>query len=126
MRFTCYFTGIKNGINQGKRPEFQGGGLVRGAGGNKSGLLGRNKEEREKGDARILGSGNFVTEALACAADEWEDRSDRKIPVSELIEKVAFSLNIRPDVICSSSRKRQITEARALVCHFAINNMPAP
>ena len=114
---------VKNGIDQGKRPELQGGGLVRSAGGNKSGLLGRKKEEREKGDARILGSGNFVTEALACAAEEWEDRRDKEIPVSELIEKVAFSLNMRPEVICSSSRKRKIAAARALVCHFAINNL---
>jgi hypothetical protein len=36
--------------------------LARSAGGNKSGLLGRKKEEREKGDARILGSGDFVEE----------------------------------------------------------------
>ncbi len=32
-------------------------GLVRSTGGDKRGLLGRTKEEREKGDARILGSG---------------------------------------------------------------------
>jgi hypothetical protein len=51
---------VKNGVDQGKRPEFQGGGLVRSAGGNKTGLLGRKKEEREKGDARILGSGDFA------------------------------------------------------------------
>jgi len=53
---------VKNGIDQGTRPDLQGGGLVRSAGGNKSGLLGRKKEEREKGDARILGSGDFVEE----------------------------------------------------------------
>jgi hypothetical protein len=49
----------KNGVDQGTRPDLQGGGLVRSAGGNKSGLLGRKKEEREKGkgDERILGSG---------------------------------------------------------------------
>ena len=29
-----------------------------------SGLLGRKAEEREKGDARILGSGDFVSETL--------------------------------------------------------------
>jgi len=114
---------VKNGIDQGKRPELQGGGLVQSSGGTKLGLLGRKKEERERGDARILGSGNFVTKALACVAEEWEDRRDKEIPVSELIEKVAFSLNMRPEVICSSSRKRRITEARALVCHFAINNL---
>jgi hypothetical protein len=102
---------VKNGIEQGTRPEFQGGGLVRpachvrsmgilrndkvdmeystskrqpgvkaqagrSAGGNKAGLLGRKKEERDppasperaqardgglgKGDERILGSGDFA------------------------------------------------------------------
>ena len=55
---------VKNGIEQGKRPEFQGGGLVRSSGGNKAGLLGRKKDEREKGDARILGSGDFVNTTL--------------------------------------------------------------
>ena len=52
---------VKNGIDQGRRPELQGGGLVRSAGGNKAGLLGRKKGEREKGDERILGSGDFAS-----------------------------------------------------------------
>jgi len=51
---------VKNGIDQGNRPELHGGGLVRSAGGDKTGLLGRKKEEREKGDERILGSGDFA------------------------------------------------------------------
>jgi len=76
---------VKKGIDQGARPEFQGGGLARGAGGDKRGLLGRSKEERDppdsleapdggrgKGDARILGSGDFVTEALMKAGKDWE------------------------------------------------------
>jgi len=60
---------VKQGVDQGKRPEFQGGGLVRSAGGNKEGLLGRKKEERELGDERILGSGDFVAEALQKAGE---------------------------------------------------------
>jgi len=55
---------VKNGIDQGRRPELQGGGLIRSAGGKKSDLLGRKKEEREKGDERILGSGDFVSAIL--------------------------------------------------------------
>jgi len=51
---------VKNGIDQGRRPELQGGGLIRSAGGKKSDLLGRKKEEREKGDERILRSGDFA------------------------------------------------------------------
>ncbi len=61
---------VKQGVDQGTRPELQGGGLVRSAGGNKVGLLGREKEEREKGDERILGSGDFVNEALRRAGED--------------------------------------------------------
>ena len=77
---------VKNGIDQGKRPELQGGGLVRSAGGDKRGLLGRKKEEREKGDARILGSGDFVVQALE-EADELHERSmNYSISLDELIK----------------------------------------
>jgi hypothetical protein len=44
---------------RGSRPEFQGGGLIRSAGGNKAGLPGRSKEESEESDARILGSAQY-------------------------------------------------------------------
>jgi len=71
---------VKNGIEQGKRPEFQGGGLVRSSGGNKAGLLGRKSEEREKGDARILGSGNFVGEILQQAEAGFERNTCPNVP----------------------------------------------
>jgi putative transposase len=68
---------VEKGIAQGRRHEFQGGGLVRSAGGNKTGLLGRSKEEREKGDARILGSGDFVLGILKEANDCMDSKAQR-------------------------------------------------
>ena len=50
---------VKKGIAQGRRPEFQGGGLVRSAGGDKAGLLGRKKEEREKRRRKDPGQWEF-------------------------------------------------------------------
>ena len=114
---------VKNGIDQGKRPELQGGGLVRSTGGNKAGLLGRKKEEREKGDARILGSSDFVNEALNKAGEDWEKRKGDKISLPELVEKVASHLDLNTERIISTSRRKEITEARALVCYLAINNL---
>jgi REP element-mobilizing transposase RayT len=60
---------IKKGIDHGSRPDLQGGGLVRSAGGDTTGLLGRKKGERENGDERILGSGEFVNDALKKAGE---------------------------------------------------------
>ena len=93
------------------------------AGGDKRTLLGRKKEERELGDARILGSGNFVNEALMKAGKDWEKRQGDKIALPELVEKIASHLDLKTERIISASRRKEISEARALVCHFAINNL---
>ena len=55
---------VEKGIKRGRREDLQGGGLIRSNGGDKAVLLGLRREEREKGDARILGSGNFVITTL--------------------------------------------------------------
>jgi len=114
---------VEKGIAQGRQPEFQGGGLVRSAGGDKAGLLGRSKEEREKGDARILGSGDFVTETLEQTEVRFEKKYLPKRSIEELVEIVASHLHLSPKSIVSASRKKRISEARALVCHFAINDL---
>ena len=51
---------VEKGIKHGRREDLQGGGLIRSSGVDKAGLLGLKEEEREKGDARILGSGDFA------------------------------------------------------------------
>ena len=111
---------VKNGIDQGKRPEFQGGGLVRSAGGNKAGLLGRKKEEREKGDSRILGSGDFVNETLIQSETLLEKKYLPKRPIEELVEIVAGKLGLKPGLICSGSRKPRISDARSIIAHMAV------
>ncbi len=117
---------VKQGVDQGTRPELQGGGLVRSAGGTKAGLLGRKKEEREKGDERILGSGDFVNETLMKAGEEWKKAKQNKIPLAQLIGKVASHLDLKEESILSASRRREISEARSIISYLAINDMPAP
>ena len=114
---------VEKGIAQGKRPEFQGGGLVRSAGGNKTGLLGRPKEEREKGDARILGSGDFVNNILRDAEEEFENKYKEKMSLDNLMMIVAKAMGVSVEEIVSSSRKRKIARARSVVTYAAIRNL---
>ena len=114
---------VKNGIDRGKRLELQGGGLVRSAGSNKAGLLGRKKEEREKGDARILGSGDFVNEALMKAGEDWEKGKKKKMPLAQLIGKVASHFDLKEASIISARRKGEISEARGIICYLAVNDL---
>ena len=52
---------VEKGIKQGRRPEFQGGGLVRSAGGDTSVLSPKDKESRELSEQRVLGIGGVFS-----------------------------------------------------------------
>ena len=112
---------IKNGIDQGKRPELQGGGLVRSAGGEKAGLLGRRKEEREKGDARILGSGDFVSRMVHESNKEFEKRTLSRPTLKAITEEVITRFSISPIALFSGSRNGQVSKARAVISYLAVN-----
>jgi hypothetical protein len=114
---------VKNGIAQGTRPELQGGGLVRSAGGDKRALLRRKREERELGDARILGSGEFVNKTLEQSETLLEKKYLAKRPIEELIEIVAGKLGLKPELICSGNRRRQYSEARSLLAWLAVEEV---
>jgi len=112
---------VKNGIDQGKRPELQGGGLVRSAGGNKSGLLGRKREESEKGDARILGSGVFVEDILQESNELYEMKTRNGISLDDLILKVSTNVDLDMEDLKSSKRNRKVSYARAVISYLAVN-----
>ena len=118
-----YRQSVKNGIDQGKRPELQGGGLVRSAGGNKSGLLGRKREEREKGDARILGSGVFVEEILQESNELYEMKARNRISLDDLILKVSSKVDLDMENLKSSKRNRKVSYARAVISYLAVNQL---
>jgi len=111
---------VEKGIKQGRREELQGGGLIRSAGGDKTVLLGQKKEDREKSDQRILGSGGFVGAVLQKSERLLEKKYKPKRPIDELIESVAERLGLKPKLICSGSRQQKIAEARALVAYLAV------
>jgi len=114
---------VKKGIDKGRRPEFQGGGLVRSAGGNKAGLLGRKKEDREKGDARILGSGDFVSSIVKDANDAMDDKAQRRVSLDDLVSRVCSRFKLTLDELVSKRRKREISRARAVLCYLAVDEL---
>lgn len=117
---------MEKGIKQGTREDLRGGGLIRSSGGDVSGLFGRKAEEREKGDARILGSGDFVNEALSKAGEDWEKGKKEKMSLARLMGKVASYFDLEESSIISASRKKKIADARAIICYFAIRELRYP
>jgi len=117
---------VEKGVDQGSRPELQGGGLVRSAGGDVSVLSSNRKEERELSDERILGSGDFVSATLQQSERFLEKKYLPKRPIEELIEFVAKRLSIEPELICSGSRQQKYSEARSLVAWLAVEEVGHP
>ena len=97
--------------------------MVRSAGGDKRGLLGRKKEEREKGDERILGSGDFVNATLQQSDTILEKKYRPKRPIEELIEIAAQRLSLEPKLICSGRRQQKYSKARSLVAWLAVEEV---
>ncbi|MBI4846818.1 MAG: hypothetical protein HY810_10180, partial [Candidatus Omnitrophica bacterium] len=70
----------KEYINEGieLKEDYEGGGLIRSAGGINEALK-RRPEDRQMYDDRILGDGNFVEEVLEKIGDEKSDKKFKNI-----------------------------------------------
>jgi len=117
---------VEKGIKHGRREDLQGGGLIRSSGGDKAGLLGQKKEDREKSDQRILGSGGFVGAVLQKSERLLEKKYKPKQTIDDLIAAVADKVGISPEFICSGSRKKKIADARALLAYLAVEEVGHP
>ena len=118
---------VRSGASQGRKPELVGGGLIRSLGGWKEvKKLGLNKQDRIKGDERILGGSDFVREVLA-EADERYDRRYRVkslgYDISRVERKVIELYNIEKEDLYSGSRRKAISEARSLFCYWCVREL---
>jgi hypothetical protein len=107
---------VKEGIDQGRRPELVGGGLVRSMGGWSAVKAMRRSGAREMGDERILGSGQFVEQLLEEASQEIK----HQIPSTDLVERAEKEIraacqreNIDIAALRSASRRRPVSRLRA-------------
>lgn len=81
---SAYRAFVNKGIAQGKKPELTGGGLIRSMGGWSVVKAMRKEGMHEESDARILGSGEFVSQVIQQA----EEKIRFQLPVLELKEAV--------------------------------------
>jgi hypothetical protein len=78
---------------------------------------------REKGDARILGSGNFV-ENILTESDKIEGyKFVRKVSLPELVGKISSYLDTDKNEVLCGNRKEKNCQARALISFAAGKNM---
>jgi len=103
------------GLSQGRRPELEGGGLLRSVGGWQAVQVLRRGRETYLADERVLGSSEFV-ETLRQEADRTERQRLRlraQAPqLSTLIHQVAAATRLSPAALTGGGRARALARAR--------------
>jgi REP element-mobilizing transposase RayT len=114
---------VEEGLEQGRKQELVGGGLVRSAGG---------WSEVKKGqchgmsDERILGDSEFVNATLSQAEESLSRHYAHKaqgFDLQYLATKAAEIFHIERDEIYSPGRQNRIVSARSLVCFWAVREL---
>jgi putative transposase len=113
---------VRNGIEQGSRPDLTGGGLLRSHGGWTGVKLLRETGDYQQGDERILGDGRFVKEVLSKAEEKFKEKYRLKAEgydLKKLVKRVSEITGISSAQIFDSQRDKKRTDARSILCFWA-------
>jgi REP-associated tyrosine transposase len=117
-----YLTYVRAGVEQGRREDLSGGGLIRSLGGwSEVKRQHRQKMGRLKGDERILGDTEFVHCILEQANEQLERGyalASRGWDQEKVAREVASLYKISPEEIYRKGRQQVRMEARSLFCYW--------
>jgi REP element-mobilizing transposase RayT len=122
----AYWRFVAEGLQQGKRPDLDGGGLRRSAGGWEFvPRIGRGREGWAF-DERILGSDAFVRSVLErinrAELPPGSAERDPEALLSKLQSSVAARCGLSPHVLASNTLRRDAVRARSLLSHLAVDH----
>jgi len=120
---------VAAGIPQGHRPEFQGGGLIRSAGGWAAVQNLRRGREVYTADERVLGTGSFVEDLLREVEREAHKETGaprREVDLHTLASRMAESLGLSATVMLGKSRVRSAARARQLLACVWVEHLGRP
>jgi putative transposase len=108
---------VAAGIPQGRKPELQGGGLVRSLGGWSAVQELRRGRESYTSDERILGGSDFVAALLN--EIEGQRRPIRSAPaLDEIIDRVCEATGLRPEALRGTGRTATACRSREGVAYI--------
>ena len=117
---------IADGIEQGRRPDLVGGGLIRSLGGWSQVLSLRRAGSKVFSDERILGSSGFVKCVTGEAEKKTEETYRLNVKISDLsslAEKACKREGIGVEELCSGLRRRIVVKTRKIFCQVAVKKM---
>jgi REP element-mobilizing transposase RayT len=102
---------VAEGISQGRRPDLQGGGLVRSLGGWTAVAALRRGREGYAADERVLGTSAFV-EHLRARLAAHATGAPRRLPLLALLNAVAVAVGLPPAALAGTGRASHVARAR--------------
>ena len=117
---------LAKGVEQGRRPDLVGGGLIRSAGGWSVVKAMRLAQSRIKGDERILGDGEFAQSVLDAAKEQYEERyllQSQGHDLETVAQRISALLGINPEQVWASGKHPLTVKARSLLCYWAVREL---
>ena len=111
----AYRNYVKKGIDQGRRPELVGGGLIRSLGGWSAVKAMRRSGDRELCDDRILGSGEFVERIIKEAEAKIKYQlhvKEHHHKIDEYINKICKRETVSIEELKAGSRRKEVSRVR--------------
>ncbi|MBI4736442.1 MAG: transposase [candidate division NC10 bacterium] len=115
----AYRVFVADGIPRGRRPELQGGGLIRSLGGWRAVAALRRGREAYLGDERILGGAEFVEQCRREAAQAHPPPA-RRPAVATLLSRVCAATGCPPPALHHGSRRARAARAREGLAYLAL------
>lgn len=123
----AYLGYVEFGLDQGRRVELTGGGLIRSLGGwSEVKGLRRKGQARVMSDERILGDSDFVDTVLSQADERYERRYELKrrgYDLARIAKRVAEIYRMERDEIFSKGKQQRKVKAKSLLCFWAVREV---
>ncbi len=117
---------VFKGIENGRRPDLVGGGLIRSLGGWSEARKLEKGEKRLKGDERILGDSQFVLDALKESSERFERKYELKYrgyDLDVLAERVGEIFGVAPEDIFIPGKYKRLIKPRSVFCYWAVREL---
>ena len=115
----AYRSFVADGVRRGRRPDLQGGGLLRSLGGWAAVAALRRGREAYTGDERILGQAEFV-EALRRRLVRAGGARRRPVPLAALVARVCAATGAHPTALRQGRRHGPAARAREGIAYLAL------
>jgi len=124
-----YESFVKAGLNQGRREELTGGGLIRSLGGWTEAREVLKSGVHIMSDERILGDSDFVDSIISQSDEHYERRYRLRrqgYDLDRIALRVSEVLGMKPDEVFSKGRQDRKVKARSLLCFWAARELGLP